>query len=283
MSGKFNYDRVRADGGVAYYRGGAGAAGAAAVLLIHGVGLCAESWLYQIPALEKTHAVYALDIAGHGASPALSDSDANTSPCLDDYLNNIREFIDSVVQQPFIIIGHSLGALLALHLAAHESCRGVVALNAVYQRPPAAAAAVAARLKSLRAGEDNIDATLQRWFGKDTSSVAADLCRQWLTHAVAENRRGYVDAYAVFANENNVTPQLLQSLKIPALFITGEGDSNSTAAMSQAMAKEINLAHRAPSTQVCVIPRARHMAMLTHATTVNKVISHFMRYNAGHE
>jgi len=117
------------------------------VLLIHGVGLKAEAWGAQIPTLAKHHKVYALDLPGHGYSSRIS----TTIPTLSDFSARIARFIDQVIGEPAVCIGHSLGALICLNLATDhaENVSAFVALSPIVQRSEAAQAAVQQRAQAL--------------------------------------------------------------------------------------------------------------------------------------
>ena len=60
----------------------------------------------------------------------------------------------AVLAEPALIVGHSMGAMIALDMAVRhpEMVRGVAALNAVFERDAAAAAAVAVLAESAAGG-----------------------------------------------------------------------------------------------------------------------------------
>ena len=51
-------------------------------------------------------------------------------------LENYAAPIAGILQEPAVLIGHSMGAVLATYIAAsgHAQVKGVVALNAIFQR-----------------------------------------------------------------------------------------------------------------------------------------------------
>ena len=104
------------------------------MLLLHGVGLRAESWAKQLLAFDGHVQLIALDLPGHGESARL----APRTPRLEDYRDALVRFIEEVIGQPVILAGHSLGGLLALELACARSdlTLGLAALNTVFQRSP---------------------------------------------------------------------------------------------------------------------------------------------------
>ena len=134
------------------------------ILLLHGVGLCAEVWGPQIQTLSTTYHVIVPDMAGHGQTPL--DAACET---LRDYVNVVRPLLDAL-GEPALVVGHSMGAMIALELAAAMPARvcGVAALNAIYRRSETAKAVVRARADGLD-GQSVPDPTptLARWFGAD--------------------------------------------------------------------------------------------------------------------
>ena len=127
------------------------------VTLLHGVGLNADAWNAQIDALWQDYGVTAFDMAGHGDSAALKKA----MPTLSDFVDAVRINLTA----PTVVVGHSMGAMIALKLAEDPAVIGVVALNAIYQRTPTAQAAVRARATQLL-DERSVkpEPTLMRWF-----------------------------------------------------------------------------------------------------------------------
>lgn len=218
------------------------------VLLIHGVGLRAEAWAPQIDALARRFRVTAVDLPGHGHSP-LRGARAD--------LGDYTEAVATALSRPTVVIGHSMGAMIALDLAARrpEAVRAVGALNAVYRRPADAAEAVRARAAALD-GQTAADPepTLRRWFGA-ASGAERMACGKWLR---ATDPAGYRAAYRVFARADGPTDAALARMACPALFLTGAAEPNSTPAMSRAMAT------LSPRGHAQVVPGAAHMLPMTH-------------------
>lgn len=82
------------------------------LLLLHGLGDSAGTWAQVLPALARTHQVYALDLPGFGASdkpPVAYTSDFLTA-C-------VAAFMESLGLRQVAIVGNSLGGLIALRLA----------------------------------------------------------------------------------------------------------------------------------------------------------------------
>lgn len=237
------------------------------IVFIHGVGLRAESWNQQLPAFTERYRCYAIDMPGHGESDLLP----NPSLTLQDFADVLKTFIDNVIGEPAIIVGHSLGAMTALQTAVSypKVVRGVAAFNAIYERPNEAAQDVQARAESLLNDLDQnvTDQPIARWFDGDPQYRAeAELCRTWLDNG---SRLGYARAYQMFAHLRGIAAVDLQSITVPTLFLTGELDINSKPEMSLAMAELL------PNGNAVVISEARHMTQMTHANDVNAALATF--------
>ncbi len=223
------------------------------LLLIHGVGLRSESWNGVVKHLSTAYECEMVDLPGHGDSDNADPSVSNI-PSL---TNNLQQ----TIKDPDYIIGHSLGALISLDWAARYpgNIKGVVALNAIFERSDAKRNAVierANRLKSATHIDPSI--TLTRWFA-DEKTPEREACREWLT---ANRIDQYALAYGIFAHSYGADRAALTKMTIPALFITGADEPNSTPQMSREMAKI------APTGHSYIVEGAAHMAPMTHAAEI---------------
>jgi pimeloyl-ACP methyl ester carboxylesterase len=92
----------------------------AAVVLLHGLGGAASNWVSVASALAGRCRVLVPELPGHGASSAL----AAPVPTLDAYADRVAAVLDA----PSLVVGHSLGGVVALRLALRQPqiVRGVV-------------------------------------------------------------------------------------------------------------------------------------------------------------
>ena len=92
-----------------------GPAGSPAVVAVHGLGGSALNWGLLAPRLAATHRVLAVDLWGHGGSGV-----PEGRPALADDLRLLQRFLTEVVGEPVVLLGHSMGGVLALqHTADH--------------------------------------------------------------------------------------------------------------------------------------------------------------------
>ena len=94
--------------------GGSGAP----MVLVHGLGGSAINWLGVGPSLARRYRVVALDLAGFGETPPVSGSTG-----LAGHRDLLGRFLASVVAGPAIVVGNSMGGLLAMMEAAAEPAR----------------------------------------------------------------------------------------------------------------------------------------------------------------
>lgn len=230
----------------------------APLVLLHGVGMCAMAWAPQIAALSAHHEVIALDLPGHGATPSLPGA-----PRLPDYVAWTSATVAALGLGPVAVAGHSMGALIAMGLTVEhpDQVSGLCLLNPVYRRDEAARAAVLARAAAMAAGEIDPEAPLPRWFGAGEAPEVRAKVADWLRRV---DPVGYARTYAAFAHGDAVYAGRLTAIRCPTLVLTGEGDLNSSPAMTRQIAGEI------PGARAVVIPGARHMVSLTAPALVNE-------------
>lgn len=84
------------------------------LILLHGIGSCAESWLPIVPLLADRHRVIAWDMPGYGASAALGEPRPTAAP----YAAALVALLRHLDVGPAHLLGHSLGALVAAEFAA---------------------------------------------------------------------------------------------------------------------------------------------------------------------
>lgn len=239
------------------------------VVLVHGVGMQWGVWAPQIAALQKSHRVIACDMLGHGGSrlPA-------PGATLGDFAEQLSELLAHLDVPAANVAGHSMGALVALEFALRHPRKvlRVAALNAVFQRTPAQRDAVMQRARTLHevGVKATIDATIARWFDDPVAPELQPMAEKIAGYLRAVQPAGYASAYGIFAASDDVHAGRLHRLAMPALFLTGEHDANSSPDMSRAMARE------AANAEAEVIAGARHMMNVTAPQAVNASLDRWL-------
>ncbi|ESZ55322.1 alpha/beta fold hydrolase [Mesorhizobium sp. C120A] len=251
--------------GTGFIRAGVGAP----VLFIHGVGMNAAIWQPQLERMAGRFDAIAIDMLGHGQSP-LPPQD----PELADYADQAIRLLDHLGLDKVSVVGHSMGALVAQELAlrAPERVRRIVSLNAVFRRTPELAEAVRQRAVALNGRSDTAGTarTIARWFG-DPVPVELEAAAQKTASALsAVDPEGYARTYRLFTRADGDHADRLPTLAVPALFMTGSEDRNSSPAMSAAMAR------LAPHGRCTVLPGEKHMMAVAAPDLTTRCIVDFL-------
>jgi pimeloyl-ACP methyl ester carboxylesterase len=85
------------------------------IVLLHGATSAWQSFLPLIPMLTREFQVYAMDLRGHGRSSWVTDGYQ-----LSEYAKDIHCFLGEKIMGPTVLYGHSLGALIAILVAAQS-------------------------------------------------------------------------------------------------------------------------------------------------------------------
>ena len=93
------------------------------MLLLHGLTESGLTWPDAVARWADSYRLFAADLRGHGRSPRFSPRQLASAP--DVLLADVGRVLDDL-QGPVVIVGHSLGALLALRSAGHAAVAGLV-------------------------------------------------------------------------------------------------------------------------------------------------------------
>lgn len=227
-----------------------GPADGSPVLLLHGVGLDHQMWTRCLPALREHHLLLP-DLRGHGQSlPARRGTS----------LADLADDVAMHLERPAHVVGFSLGALVAQHLAVADPThvRSLTLVSSVARRSYDERAAVRQRLQ--RAAIDfpaSVQAAVERWFSPAWQRQDPELVQQVRDRLVSTDVQSYLHCYRVFAEADLEIAAQLRSITAPTLVLTGEHDSGSTPAMAERLGAAI------PTTRsVVVVAGARHLLPL---------------------
>lgn len=253
-------------GHVAYRAAGLSHVGKAPpVVLIHGVGMQSAAWGPQIGDLSQTHHVIAVDMPGHGGSDRIPPGSG-----LPVFLDWLLAVLNALDLERACLVGHSMGAMIAGGFAVRHPHRvdRVALLNGVFCRDQMARKSVMARAEQIGAGSFDLETPLSRWFGDSpTEQAARDEVAGWLSQVDIE---GYATAYGAFARGDALYSDRFGAINCPLLALTGDGDPNSTPAMSHAMAQAAQFG------RTVIINNHRHMVNLTAPDAVNAALTDWL-------
>jgi pimeloyl-ACP methyl ester carboxylesterase len=100
------------------------------LILLHGIGRNWRDFLRLLPAFDRWH-VFALDLRGHGRSSHVSQG-----YCSGDYATDVIALLQHKIRVPAVIFGHSLGGVVAMHVAAclPERVRAIIIRDSALTR-----------------------------------------------------------------------------------------------------------------------------------------------------
>ncbi|SDS54507.1 alpha/beta fold hydrolase [Agrococcus carbonis] len=104
------------------------------VVLVHGIASSTNAFENVIPLLTPQHRVIALDLLGFGASP----SPAGATYTIEEHVEHLEHTLAALGIERCIIVGHSLGSLIAARYAAThaDEVRGLVLVSPPVYLPP---------------------------------------------------------------------------------------------------------------------------------------------------
>jgi pimeloyl-ACP methyl ester carboxylesterase len=215
------------------------------MVLLHGVGLDSTMWAPVTALLPDDVEVLALDLPGHGRQRPAPDGVT---------LADLAGEVAGSVPPGSHLVGFSLGALVAQHLARHrpDLVATLTSVSSVCRRTEEERAAVLGRLAAAAADfPASVAASLQRWYAG--TDVDPELVRRTEATLLANDVPSYLNCYRVFATADAEIASELPRITVPSLAVTGEHDPGSTPEMTHRLAEAI------PDCRAVVVPGARHM------------------------
>jgi pimeloyl-ACP methyl ester carboxylesterase len=85
------------------------------VVMVHGIASSSVTFQRLVPLVEPRHRVIAIDLLGFGESPAPEDSEYTIGEHVAALARTLKRLR---LRQPFVLVGHSMGALIATRYAA---------------------------------------------------------------------------------------------------------------------------------------------------------------------
>jgi pyruvate dehydrogenase E2 component (dihydrolipoamide acetyltransferase) len=244
--------------------------GQEAALLIHGFGGDLKSWLFNQEALADQLAIYALDLRGHGGS-----SKQVGSGTLDEFVEDVRGFLDSLGLQKVHLVGHSMGGAIAIKFAlAHPARASSLVLIA--------SAGLGSEI-DIEYIEGFISAQRRKDLLPQIEKLFADrklVTRQLIEDVLKFKRLDGVESslhtiasqFCVDGHQALILRDQLSALAMPASVIWGAEDR--ILPVSHARDLPGNLT-------VQVLSGSGHMVQMEAATKVNRLIAGFWRESRG--
>jgi (E)-2-((N-methylformamido)methylene)succinate hydrolase len=232
-------------------------------VLLHGVGLDHSVWDEVRTRLAERYDVRTPDLPGHGDGPRVpADVD----------LAGMAALVADQVPPASHLVGFSLGALVAQHLAVHrpDLVSSLTSVSSVCRRTTDERAAVLERLD--RATTDpaaSNEASLRRWF--DGADVGADAVERTRRVLAANDPGQFLACYRVFATGDAVVGPDLGRIQVPSLAVTGGEDPGSTPEMTERLVAAV------PGCRAVVVPGVRHMLPLEAPSVLADLVDQLIR------
>ncbi|RDV00157.1 alpha/beta fold hydrolase [Trinickia dinghuensis] len=274
---RFPVREAAVEGACVSYREAAGAAheGRASIpiVLLHGIGSGAASWVQQLETLGSTHRMLAWDAPGYGVSTPV-DAD---SPVAADYALRLRGWLDVLGVARCVLVGHSLGAIVAGAFAAVSSERlaGLLLISpaAGYGAAPQAVREQKRDARLAMLDELGPDGLARQRSGNMVSPGAGEAVRTWVRWNMSRVvPHGYAQATHLLANADLAADLAASAATYagPIHVAVGEQDAITPPAACEAIAQ----AARVP---LQIVPGAGHAGYVEAPDAYNALIDAFYR------
>jgi len=209
-----------AHGTLAYREAGTGVA----LVLLHGIGSGAASWEAQFDELADRYRVIAWDAPGYGDSSPLP----LPTPLAPDYAAALVQFLARLHVDELVLVGHSLGAMVAAAWAAEPTAR----LHALVLASPARGYASAPADVRQAKWQERIEAIERLGPQAMAAERSSKLCSPGATATVVEKvrasmarvtRQGYGQAAHMLVHDDLLSH--LRRVKAPVTVLCGELDT----------------------------------------------------------
>ena len=241
-----------------------------AILFLHGSGVSARSWTFQLQNLGHALWVLAIDLPGHG------ESDSIDEVTLEGYADAARSLLDALGTGPVLAAGHSLGGAVAQVLAARHPkvVRGLVLVSTCTKLPET----------------DGFFQRFYRYLPGPMQKVlffsmakkilfSPSASRQAMVLGMEELRacRAETILKDMAAAQAMDLEEVAQELRVPTLILCGDRDKLTPPALSERLNELI------PGSRLLIVESAGHMLPLEVPERVNQEILDFVNSVAPRE
>lgn len=240
------------------------------VVFIHGVGGSARAWQPQVESFRAAgYTPLALDLPGYGGRPAIESID------FEGFSEDVEAQIAAAGLVRPVILGHSLGGMIAQTMLRRkpDAYQAVILVGTspAFGRPDGdfQKKFVADRLAPLRSGQTMPQLAagmINEIMGPNADPKGRDIAIASMAAVPAATYKACVEAIVTFEERAN-----LGQIRVPALCLVGELDTNAPAAMMQRMAAKI------PGATFVGLPGLGHLPNLENAAAFDAAVLGFLR------
>ena len=238
-----------------------------AVLMIHGLGGTSNFWTPVLPSLSRFRTIRP-DLPGSGRSHRVEGALS-----IDSYVRSLMRVCGAAGVERAHVVAHSMGAIVALHLAVLEPrlVRSLALFGPLSAPPDASRAPIRARGEKARkegeAGMQQIaDALVQVAVSSETRSrrpVAVAAVRESL---MRQSPEGYARSCEALSQAQ---PADVAKIACPTLLVTGDDDVVSPPQAVRAIGEKI------PGATVEVLSRCGHWTLYEKPEECNELLGRF--------
>jgi len=228
------------------------------LIFIHGAGGSFLSWHPHLRRLEG-ETVYTIDLPGHG------NSDGMGKQSMQDYADDVLQFIaENQIQKP-ILVGHSMGGAIALTLALQQlnQITGLALLGSSAKLR--VSSVILEKAKDTTTFADAVQLVNEYSFNPDAPK---DLIRLSTEAMLKLNPKTLLGDFLA-CDSFDVTGKL-NIIQVPTLILCGTLDVMTPPKFSKSLAEQI------PQSQLHLLEKTGHMLMLEQPDAVAKLLKQFL-------
>jgi 3-oxoadipate enol-lactonase len=236
------------------------------IVLVHGLGGTLDVWHGVSQLLALHHHVVAVDLRGHGRTAA-----GRAQFSIKAWSQDIAALMAALQLPPATVVGHSMGSLIAQHLAVTEPdmVDQLVLVGGISYFEPPDKQAYEQRAKVVE--EEGLDEIVDDWLAGALSPRTHARLPQvtgLLRHLFLSNDpRSYAKASRAMAR----TPAIeREQIGQPTLLLVGDHDRSAPLRMTEQLHRQI------PVSRVQVVPSAAHWMTLEHPDVIAAAILQFL-------
>lgn len=246
------------------------AADAAPIVLLHGGGANAHWWDHLAPVLTRFGRVLALDFRGHG------DSDYPATRLVGAFNHDLEVLLRALRREDAILVGHSLGAAVALdHASRFPTTKALVLIDLARGGAPATGRRARLALSLRRTYRSREEAVTRFRFLPESSHASEALRLAIANHSVreeADGRFGYKFDPAWFTLPSRPRPELSR-VRSPTLLVRGSESPLLTADAARAFVDAL------PNGRAVEISAAGHHVLVDRPEALLDAIARFLTEN----
>jgi 2-hydroxy-6-oxonona-2,4-dienedioate hydrolase len=248
------------------------------LLLIHGGGVSADTWIRNIDALSKDFFVCAPDLVGHGFTGAVDLKGGPPHPTI---VKHLARFVDALELGKFAVAGSSFGAqmsaLLYLHMPERVEKLIIVGSGSSFNTEEELTRVRAESYKNAMSAMS--DPTLESCRARlanicyDRGAVPEEILPLQLTsYALPEVLSFYLDSRR--ATVEQMRPyrilERLEEIKVPTLIISGREDVRGI------YQRAVEAQKRLPNAKLVTFEKCGHLPYIEHPDLFNRTVQEFL-------